>query len=178
MSGRRPISSASSTCPTPPMGLYSEEAPAWEHADQARLDGRGAERSGQSAARAVGASRPRPDRDPRQQAGRRHRARRDQESRRHQARFRSKPRRRRARSTTSTLPPSRAISRSSAGLKLTNAFALEKMTTPYINVLAVKTANAKAEWAQDIVAGYKSPGVQDRDPVGPVLRRVHAARLL
>lgn len=44
-----------------------------------------------------------------------------------------------------------------SGLKLTNAFALEKMTTPYINVLAVKKANASAEWAQDIVAGYKSP---------------------
>ncbi|OKO91985.1 methionine-binding protein [Bradyrhizobium sp. NAS80.1] len=44
-----------------------------------------------------------------------------------------------------------------SGLKLTNAFALEKMTTPYINVLAVKKANATAEWAQDIVAGYKSP---------------------
>jgi D-methionine transport system substrate-binding protein len=43
-----------------------------------------------------------------------------------------------------------------SGLKLTNAFALEKMTTPYINVLAVKKANANAEWAQDIVAGYKS----------------------
>lgn len=45
-----------------------------------------------------------------------------------------------------------------SGLKLTNAFALEKMTTPYINVLAVKKANATADWAQDIVAGYKSPG--------------------
>ncbi|MFK4384661.1 MetQ/NlpA family ABC transporter substrate-binding protein [Bradyrhizobium sp. USDA 223] len=44
-----------------------------------------------------------------------------------------------------------------SGLKLTNAFALEKMTTPYINVLAVKKANANAEWAQDIVAAYKSP---------------------
>ncbi|KJC35060.1 methionine-binding protein [Bradyrhizobium sp. LTSP849] len=44
-----------------------------------------------------------------------------------------------------------------SGLKLTNAFALEKMTTPYINVLAVKKANANSEWAQDIVAGYKSP---------------------
>jgi len=44
-----------------------------------------------------------------------------------------------------------------SGLKLTSAFALEKMTTPYINVLAVKKANANAEWAQDIVAGYKSP---------------------
>ncbi|MFT4117604.1 MetQ/NlpA family ABC transporter substrate-binding protein [Bradyrhizobium sp.] len=44
-----------------------------------------------------------------------------------------------------------------AGLKLTNAFALEKMTTPYINVLAVKKGNADADWVRDIVAGYKSP---------------------
>jgi len=44
-----------------------------------------------------------------------------------------------------------------SGLRLTNAFALEKMTTPYINVLAVKRVNASTEWAQDIVAGYKSP---------------------
>lgn len=43
-----------------------------------------------------------------------------------------------------------------SGLKLTNAFALEKMTAPYINVVAVKQANANAPWAQDIVAGYKS----------------------
>ncbi len=44
-----------------------------------------------------------------------------------------------------------------SGLKLTNAFGLEKMTTPYINVVAVKQANANADWAQDIVAAYKSP---------------------
>jgi D-methionine transport system substrate-binding protein len=43
-----------------------------------------------------------------------------------------------------------------SGLKLTNAFALEKMTTPYINVVAVKRGNADSQWAQDIVAGYKS----------------------
>jgi D-methionine transport system substrate-binding protein len=43
-----------------------------------------------------------------------------------------------------------------SGLKLTNAFALEKMTTPYINVVAVKRGNAENPWAQDIVAGYKS----------------------
>jgi D-methionine transport system substrate-binding protein len=43
-----------------------------------------------------------------------------------------------------------------SGLKLTNAFALEKMTTPYINVVAVKRGNAESAWAQDIVAGYKS----------------------
>jgi D-methionine transport system substrate-binding protein len=45
-----------------------------------------------------------------------------------------------------------------SGLKLTEAFALEKMTTPYINVVAVKRGNAESRWAQDIVAGYKSPG--------------------
>ena len=43
-----------------------------------------------------------------------------------------------------------------SGLKLTNAFGLEKMTTPYVNVVAVKKANADSAWAQDIVAGYKS----------------------
>jgi D-methionine transport system substrate-binding protein len=43
-----------------------------------------------------------------------------------------------------------------SGLKLTDSFALEKMTTPYINVVAVKQANEKAPWAQDIVAAYKS----------------------
>lgn len=44
-----------------------------------------------------------------------------------------------------------------SGLKLTSAFALEKMTTPYINVVAVKRANAATPWAQDIVAAYKAP---------------------
>ena len=44
-----------------------------------------------------------------------------------------------------------------SGLKLTGAFALEKMTTPYINVVAVKRDNAESPWAQDIVAAYKSP---------------------
>jgi D-methionine transport system substrate-binding protein len=43
-----------------------------------------------------------------------------------------------------------------SGLKLTGAFALEKMTTPYINVVAVKRHNAESPWAQDIVAAYKS----------------------
>ena len=45
-----------------------------------------------------------------------------------------------------------------AGLKLTNAFALEKMTTPYINVVAIKKGNAESQWAKDIVDAYKSPG--------------------
>jgi D-methionine transport system substrate-binding protein len=43
-----------------------------------------------------------------------------------------------------------------SGLKLTNAFALEKMTEPYINVVAVKRGNAESQWARDIVAGYQS----------------------
>jgi D-methionine transport system substrate-binding protein len=43
-----------------------------------------------------------------------------------------------------------------SGLKLTEALALEKMTTPYTNVVAVRRANADKPWAQDIVAGYKS----------------------
>ncbi len=30
------------------------------------------------------------------------------------------------------------------------------MTTPYINVVAVKRGNAESAWAQNIVAGYKS----------------------
>jgi D-methionine transport system substrate-binding protein len=44
-----------------------------------------------------------------------------------------------------------------SGLKLTGAFALEKMTPPYINVVAIKRGNADSVWAQDIVAAYKSP---------------------
>jgi D-methionine transport system substrate-binding protein len=43
-----------------------------------------------------------------------------------------------------------------SGLKLTEAWALEKMTEPYSNVVAVRRDNAGAQWAQDIVAGYKS----------------------
>jgi D-methionine transport system substrate-binding protein len=43
-----------------------------------------------------------------------------------------------------------------SGLKLTEAFALEKMTTPYSNVVAVKRGNADAAWAKDIVDAYKS----------------------
>ena len=43
-----------------------------------------------------------------------------------------------------------------SGLKLTEAFALEKMTKPYTNVVAVRTGNAEAPWAKDIVAAYQS----------------------
>lgn len=43
-----------------------------------------------------------------------------------------------------------------SGLKLTDAFALEKMTLPYVNVVAVRQGNAETGWAKDIVAAYKS----------------------
>jgi D-methionine transport system substrate-binding protein len=43
-----------------------------------------------------------------------------------------------------------------SGLKLTEAFALEKMTKPYTNVVAVRRGNAEAPWAKDIVAAYQS----------------------
>jgi D-methionine transport system substrate-binding protein len=48
-----------------------------------------------------------------------------------------------------------------SGLKLTNAFALEKMTAPYINVVAVRKGNAESQWAKDIVAAYKSPSFKE-----------------
>lgn len=44
-----------------------------------------------------------------------------------------------------------------SGLKLTNAFALENMTPPYINVVAVRRGNVDSQWVKDIVAAYKSP---------------------
>jgi D-methionine transport system substrate-binding protein len=43
-----------------------------------------------------------------------------------------------------------------SGLKLTDAFALEKMTTPYRNVVAVRRNNTDSDWARDITAAYKS----------------------
>ncbi|MDB5551107.1 MAG: methionine-binding protein [Rhizobium sp.] len=43
-----------------------------------------------------------------------------------------------------------------SGLKLTEAFALEKMTTPYSNVVVVRRGNADSAWARDITAAYKS----------------------
>lgn len=45
-----------------------------------------------------------------------------------------------------------------SGLKLTEAIALEKMGSPYINVVAVRRGNTEAEWARDIVAAYHSDG--------------------
>lgn len=55
-----------------------------------------------------------------------------------------------------------------SGVKLTNAFAPEKMTRPSINV-AVKKANAAVSWAQDIVAGYNSETFKTAILVGSVL---------
>lgn len=43
-----------------------------------------------------------------------------------------------------------------SGLKLSEALALEKMTTPYINVVAIRKGNVDTAWAKDIVAAYKS----------------------
>jgi D-methionine transport system substrate-binding protein len=43
-----------------------------------------------------------------------------------------------------------------SGLKLTGALALEKMTAPYSNVVAVRRGNADAVWARDIAAAYHS----------------------
>ncbi len=64
-----------------------------------------------------------------------------------------------------------------SGLKLTSAFALERMTTPYINVVAVKRDNAGSQWARDIVDAYKSPSFKTRDPLGSLLRRLYLTRL-
>lgn len=47
-----------------------------------------------------------------------------------------------------------------SGLKLTEALALEQMTLPYVNVVAVRRANQDAKWAQDIVTAYKSAEFQ------------------
>ena len=43
-----------------------------------------------------------------------------------------------------------------SGLKLTEAWALEKMTTPDTNVVAVRRDNAETRWAKDIAAAYRS----------------------
>jgi D-methionine transport system substrate-binding protein len=43
-----------------------------------------------------------------------------------------------------------------SGLKLTEAFALEKMTKPYTNVVAVRRGNVDSPWAKDIADGYRS----------------------
>jgi D-methionine transport system substrate-binding protein len=43
-----------------------------------------------------------------------------------------------------------------SGLKLTEALALEKMTTPYSNIVAVRRGNTETQWARDIAAAYRS----------------------
>jgi D-methionine transport system substrate-binding protein len=43
-----------------------------------------------------------------------------------------------------------------SGLKLTDALALEKMTAPYRNVVAVRQGNSEKPWAKDIVVAYRS----------------------
>lgn len=43
-----------------------------------------------------------------------------------------------------------------SGLKLTDALALEKMTAPYRNVVAVRQGNSEKPWAKDVVAAYRS----------------------
>lgn len=45
----------------------------------------------------------------------------------------------------------------SSGLKLSEAVVLEKTPDQYLNVVAVKTGNEKAAWAQDLAAAYQSP---------------------
>ncbi|MEH3148359.1 MAG: MetQ/NlpA family ABC transporter substrate-binding protein [Methylobacterium frigidaeris] len=43
-----------------------------------------------------------------------------------------------------------------SGLKLTGALALERMTPPYVNVVAVRRGKVETPWAQAIVAAYRS----------------------
>jgi D-methionine transport system substrate-binding protein len=43
-----------------------------------------------------------------------------------------------------------------SGLKLTDAIALEKMTAPYRNVVAVRQGNSEKPWAKDIAVAYRS----------------------
>ena len=63
-----------------------------------------------------------------------------------------------------------------SGLKLTNAFGLEKMTTPYINVVAVKRP-----MQEPMGPGYRRrlqiADLQGSHSLRPVLRRLHAAGL-
>jgi D-methionine transport system substrate-binding protein len=43
-----------------------------------------------------------------------------------------------------------------SGLKLGEALALERMTSPYVNVVAVRQASAETPWARDIAGAYRS----------------------
>ena len=45
----------------------------------------------------------------------------------------------------------------SSGLKLTEALKLEDLADRYINVVAIRTADAEAPWVKDLQAAYNSP---------------------
>jgi D-methionine transport system substrate-binding protein len=49
----------------------------------------------------------------------------------------------------------------SSGLKLKDALILENMTSPYINVVAVKQENKEEQFVKDIVSAYHSKAFQD-----------------
>ncbi|WPB58852.1 MetQ/NlpA family ABC transporter substrate-binding protein [Xylophilus sp. GOD-11R] len=55
-----------------------------------------------------------------------------------------------------------------SGLKLTDALKQENMTLPYVNVVAVKRANANAPFAQALVAAYKAPEFERLFRANPV----------
>lgn len=44
-----------------------------------------------------------------------------------------------------------------SGLKLTEALKLEALPEPYLNVVAIRSADADTQWAKDLVAAYRSP---------------------
>lgn len=48
-----------------------------------------------------------------------------------------------------------------SGLKLTEAIALERMTPPYLNVVAVRRGNVASRWARDVVEAYRAPFFRD-----------------
>lgn len=49
----------------------------------------------------------------------------------------------------------------SSGLKLTEALTLENMTSPYINIVAVKKENESEQFVNDIVSAYHSKAFQE-----------------
>ncbi|HEY0296610.1 MAG TPA: MetQ/NlpA family ABC transporter substrate-binding protein [Bordetella sp.] len=55
-----------------------------------------------------------------------------------------------------------------SGLPLTSALKLENMTLPYVNVVAVREDKAHAQFADDIVAAYKSAQFQKVFNANPV----------
>ncbi len=65
-----------------------------------------------------------------------------------------------------------------SGLKLTEAFALEKMTKPYTNVVAVSAGQCRGAVGEGHRCGLSIGHVQDRDPQRQVLCRLHPARIL